>query len=288
MSLRGHIAFLLLAVICLGGCALWNQPESSEPSKLPLTSMAPDTVVLEIAFVRMSGDALVDQESLWREIDELRLPAELRVRMHENGLRAGVVGSQLPPLLRHLLEEKADPLGVVGPGYDSGADVTASQRKLDCRAGKRGVILAGRQREKLTLLMQKNGQVTGQDFADAQCLFAVKTWPGGDGRVRLELVPEIEHGNPKQRWVGQEGTFHAESSKEHKVLENLKMDLFVSPGDVFVVTCTPDHKGLGKQFFADSKPGEQKLMLIRLAQTQHDDLFAPEALQKPIATPAEH
>ncbi|HTN75552.1 MAG TPA: hypothetical protein VL096_09905, partial [Pirellulaceae bacterium] len=131
------------------------------------------------------------------------------------------------------------------------------------------------------------GQVTGQDFVEAQCLFAVKTFPQGDSRVRMELVPEVEHGQSKQRWIGQDGAFHVESSKSHKVLDGLRMELLLSPGEVLVLSCTADQKGLGKQFFAESKPGEQKLLMIRLAQTQYDDLFAPESVQKPIVTPTE-
>ena len=287
MSRRRQFALISISLLlAVSGCALWNREQPTEPPSLPAAKMSTDTVVLEIAFVRLSGDALAQQDDVWRQVDEQQLPAELRVRMQENGMRVGVVGSQLPPLLRKLLEEKADPLAVTGPATEN-TDVTASQRQLQSRAGKRGVILAGSKREKLTLLLQQQGQVTGQDFTDAQCLFAVKTFPQGDGRVRVELMPEIEHGQAKQRWKGQEGAFHVEASKDHKVLDTLKMDLMLSPGDVLVLSCTPDQKGLGKQFFADAKPGEQKVMLIRIAQTQYDDVFAPDSLQKPIATPSE-
>jgi hypothetical protein len=185
--------------------------------------------------------------------------------------------------VRNCLEEKADPLAVKGPGVSD--DVTASQRQLQSRAGKRGVILAGAEQPKIALLVQHEGRITGEEYVHAQCLFAVKTFPQGDGRVRLELVPEIEHGDARQRWVGQEGSFRVEASKEQKVLEHLRMELVVSPGEVLVLTCTPDRKGLGKQFFADGTPGEQKLLMIRLAQTQYDDVFAPEKLKAPVATP---
>lgn len=287
MSQRTIIAGFLGAMLALaGGCALW-QDEVSEPPSLPQPKMASDTVVLEIAFVRLAGDALAQQDDMWRLIDEQPLAPETRRRLAENGLRAGVVSSQLPPLLRQLLEEKADPLAVTGPGAAPLEGVAASQRQLQSRAGKRGVILAGGPHPKLSLLLYQDGTVTGGDFYDAQCLFALRTFPQGDGRVRLELIPEIEHGQSKQRWVGQDGAFRVEQSKDHKVLDKLKMELLIAPGDVLVVTSTADHKGLGKQFFASGAPGEQKVLMIRLAQTQYDDLFAPEKLQTPIATPTE-
>lgn len=284
MSHARPCSLLLLLLACVGGCALWKEPPS-EPPSLPAAKMAADSVVLEIAFVRLSGEALAQQDELWRQVDEQPLPAETRRRMVENGLRAGVVSSQLPPLLRTLLEEKADALAVTGPGIPE--DVTASQRQLQSRAGKRGVILAGSQQPKLALLLQQNGTVTGGEFAQAQCLFAVKTFPQGDGSVRLELVPEIEHGETRQRWIGQEGSFRVDSGREQKVLDHLRMDLRLSPGEVLVVTCTSEQKGLGKHFFGSGDPGEQKLLMIRIAQTQYDDVFAPEKLQAPLATPTE-
>lgn len=269
---------------CVVGCALWKG-ESTAPPSLPPAKMAQDTVVLEIAFVRIAGEALQEQDELWRQIDEQPLSAETRRRLTENGLRAGVCSSQLPPLLRKLLDEKADPLAVKGPGAPD--DVTSTQRQLQSRAGKRGVILSGAQHDKLALLVQEDGRVTGEEYLQAQCLFAVKTFPQGDGSVRLELIPEIEHGEARQRWVGQDASFRVESSRDQKVLDDLRMELKLSPGEVLVLTCTSDHKGLGKNFFAQGAAGEQKVLLIRIAQTQYDDVFAPEKLKTPLATPTE-
>jgi hypothetical protein len=202
--------------------------------------------------------------------------------MYENGLRAGVVGSQLPSELRTLLEANHDPLAIKGAGTPD--DVTASQRQLQSRAGKRGVILTGGAVERMTLLLHEQGNVSGEQYKQAQCLLAVRSFPQGDGRVRLELTPEIEHGDARQRWVGQEGAFHVEASKDRKVIESLKLDLILSPGEVLAISCTPEQKGLGKQFFAPNAGGEQKLLLIRIAQTQYDDVFAPEKIKAPLAT----
>jgi hypothetical protein len=280
---RYACCLLWCAAAVLVGCAHWNT-DVSEPPGLPPTKMSSDTVVLEIAFVRLSGESLAAQDELWRQVDEQPLAADVRRRMNENGLRAGIVGSQLPPLLRKLLEEKADPLAIAGA--DLATDQTTTLRRLDCRAGKRGVILAGRPREKLTLLLHEEGRVRGETFGGAQCLFSITTFPQGDGRVRVELVPEIEHGAERQQWVARDGAIRVEPGKNRRILDSLKMDLQLSPGDVLVATCTSEGKGLGKQFFADASPGEQKVLLIRLAQTQYDDLFAPEKVSTPLVTPA--
>jgi hypothetical protein len=280
---RPIIIASLLVLASLGGCAPWKHLPTEAPS-LPAARMATDTVVLEIAFVRVAGEALLQQDALWREIDEQQLSPETRRRLSENGLRAGVVSSQLPQLLRKLLEDKADPLAVTGPGI--GDDVTASQRQLQSRAGKRGVILAGALQEKIALLVQQEGRVTGEEYLQAQCQFAVKTFPQGDGRVRMELIPEIEHGDARQRWIGQEGAFRIEASKQQNVLDHLRMEIVLSPGEVLVLASTAELKGLGQHFFVGQSPGEQKLLMIRVSQTQYDDVFAPESLKPPVATPS--
>ena len=50
---------------------------------------------------------------------------------------------------------------------------------------------------------------------------------------------------------------------------------------MLVLTALPDRPGsVGNYFFTDDSSGqpEQKLLLIRLAQTQHDGLFSPEEI----------
>jgi hypothetical protein len=275
---RQHrIVLLLLWVLAVLGCTSW-QRSAGNPSVLPPTRMSPDAVVLEIAFVRLPTDSVAEQTEIWHAADEQLLAPDLRRRLQENGLRAGIVGSQLPAVLRGLLEQRADPLLASG-------DVTASQRQLQSIAGKRGVIQTGPLQPNMTLLLHENGKVAGQQLLDAQCLFAVRTFPQGDGRVRMEFIPEVEYGQPRQQYVGRDGAFLFEPRKDAKVIDSLKMELLLSPGDVLLVSSTAEQKGLGKQFFAEGASGEQKVLMVRLAQTQFDDLFAPEFVQEPLVTP---
>jgi len=56
----------------------------------------------------------------------------------------------------------------------------------------------------------------------------------------------------------------------------------LSPGEMLIVGCLPNKSGsLGHHFFTTCKEQpQQKLLVVRLAQTQHDGLFTP-----PDATP---
>ena len=61
------------------------------------------------------------------------------------------------------------------------------------------------------------------------------------------------------------------------------------PGHVLMISGTPDVKGVGSSFFteADSGTTYRRILLVRLAVTQYDDLFAPDQIVKPLATPGE-
>jgi len=72
------------------------------------------------------------------------------------------------------------------------------RRHLQLQAGKRGDITASGVYPQLPILTCESGQVCGQTYNDAQGVFAVKSLPQPDGRVRLELVPELQHDQPRR------------------------------------------------------------------------------------------
>ncbi len=281
--------FGLCLLAAAAGCASWTKV-ATETSQLPAPRMSPDSVVLEIAFLRMPPGSAEINDAVWAEIDEQHLPAELRRQLSANGFRCGLIGSQVPTELRRLLDSEQ------GSAADSSENqlpvdgsAAAQHRRLQSRAGRRGEIVTCKTRERMVVLTHEDGGVRGETLSDAVGLFAVKTYPQGDGRVRLELTPEVHHGQPRNRWVAEDGSLRLEAGRERKVFERLRIEPTLSPGHTLLLTCTPDIKGLGQQFFTDDSGGrlDQVVVLMRLAQTQFDDLFAPEQILSPIATVAE-
>jgi len=63
----------------------------------------------------------------------------------------------------------------------------------------------------------------------------------------------------------------------------------LAPGNVLMISGTPDVKGCGSSFFTETDSGTtyRRILLVRLAVTQYDDLFAPDQIVKPLATPGE-
>jgi len=68
-----------------------------------------------------------------------------------------------------------------------------------------------------------------------------------------------------------------DSSRPKRVFEDLAVSATLSPGGILVMSCLSNRSGsLGHHLFTENNGRlEQKLLVLRLAQTQHDDLFLP-------------
>ncbi len=279
-SLFARTVLLLSAILAVGlaGC---TTPALEGRSPLAPARMSPDSCVLEIFFVPFPfGDPEVNGE-LWEEVDEQHFPAELRRRLARNGFRLGLLDGQIPATLSKLLKLK-DGLQPTGEANQIDVAELASgsppvRRYLQIRAGRRQEIIASGVYDHLPVLISEPGQIGGQTYSQAQAVLAVKSFPQGDGGVRVELVPEVHHGQPRQRYVGRQGMWRLEAGREQRVFEEMGFSATLSPGCMLLVSSLPNRPGsLGHHFFTEEDGKlEQKLLVLRLAQTQHDGLFGP-------------
>ena len=84
--------------------------------------------------------------------------------------------------------------------------------------------------------------------------------------------------------MGSQGIIRLETGRAKKVFENLAISATLSSGEMLLVSSQPQRPGsVGHYFFTEQTSGalEQKLLIIRLAQTQHDDLFGGEVSAEP-------
>jgi hypothetical protein len=277
----GLWALLVLAIA--SSCAVVHSPGKSP---LVRPQMSADSVVLEIFFVRVPFGKEEANGPLWEEVDEQHLPAEARRQLAQSGFRAGVVAGQMPTTLSQLMELNDKPAPREADVQKVGLEQMQSEprvvrRHLQCRTGQRNEILTSDVYNELPVLMSESGGLCGQTYARAQGLLAVKTFPLPDGRVRLDLLPELHYGEPRQRFVGDQGALRLESGRPRRGFENLAFSVTLAPGHMLLVSCLPSRPGsLGHHFFTTVNGGqkEQKLLIIRLAQTQHDGLFEPDAV----------
>jgi hypothetical protein len=286
--MSSRVLLLLVIAVAVQGCApLDTAPKRG--NKLPSGRLAPDAVVLDVAFLRLRADDLEAYEAIWNAADEQRLAAELRQNLATNGLRVGVFGQQLPAKVQKLLDERPKLLENLSEGANGDLDLGSSRQHLPVRSGHRAVINASKVYPLLPVLLCEEGSVRGNQLTDARCTLSLKAYPQGDGRVKLSITPEIEHGELKMRYGGGEGMMVQQTSQDRLVLDRLRFETMLTPGQSLLISTTPEIKGLGACYFSQQAAGavDRKLLLVRLAQTQFDDLFNPAQTSAPLATPGE-
>ncbi|MCA9118782.1 MAG: hypothetical protein H6822_04895 [Planctomycetaceae bacterium] len=248
--------------------------------------MPHNSVVIEAAFVRVPPKRPI--EELWKETDELHFDSDTRRNLIANGIRSGVVGTQLPNDLRDLMDSSQTAQPLADGGLLSTNSVAALYRKLQNRPGERSdLIVVPEIADRKVVLFSEEGRVRAETFDEGQALFAVRSYPLGDGTVRVELVPEIKHGDVQQQWVPGNGTLRYDVGRQTSAFDQLRVSAVLSPGQTLLVTGTDETKGLGGLLFVrgSGDDSERLILLLRLAQTQYDDLFAPERAVEPLATP---
>jgi len=275
----GLILLVLPILSVLAGCTSPLGPKGVSP--LRPAQMSLDSVALEIVSVRIPpGDGELGSR-VWDEVDEQVLPPELRQRLAKSGFRAGLIGGQVPAVLAKLLELSDRPAAAGEPGQVAAADVQPvprlAHRHLQTRAGQRNEIIASGIHERLPVLLCESGELRGQTYEQAQGILALVADPQPGGQVRLELTPELHHGQSRQQWVGNQAAWRLEAGRPKRVFDDLRVSALLSPGWMLLVGARSDSAGsLGHSFFLegtdrDAHP-EQKLILVRLCQTQHDDV----------------
>jgi hypothetical protein len=274
---------ILVLLLSLAGC---TQLHVRESPLLP-TQMSPDSVAMDMFFVRFPFGDPAANEKLWEQIDEQQFAPDLRERLAQNGFRVGMISGQIPMQLSKLMEldDKPAPTGQV-----DGVELSSLEsqprvlrRHVQTRAGQPTEILASSVYPELTVLLRRSDQLSGENYHLAQGVFTAKVSPQPDGRTRLRLVPELQHDEPKQRWdVDTQGVLRFESSRPKEAYDDMAITADLRCGAMMILSSLPNRPGSLGHYFLTSNDGrlEQRLLIIRLSQTQHDGLFTPpEALK---------
>jgi hypothetical protein len=306
------LAIVCWLASCSAGCARLRTH-----GKSPLAPLAalPDCVQIEKYSVRYANADPALNDEMWAEIDEQFLPVELRARLAANGFRAGVIGVNFPPALLKVLQDNPAPVTPESAEHDEpDLNTVVTTKPIDLlndpkvrrgflqnRAGHTSRILSLGERARIpqlaVLVHDDSGHVTGRTYEKVLGLFSLVSQPEHDGRVRLEIEPELEYGEPVQRYTAGDGMFRFEYRPESKVFNELKITAQLLPGQTLVIAGRADLPGsLGNHFCterATGQPTEQKLLLLRLMHSPGDDSFnssgpRPAPPSAPVESSAAH
>jgi hypothetical protein len=268
------------------GCAQWSKDATTESKPLlAQPKMSPDSVVVETVIIRFPKEQSDVLDNLWSTVDESVFDVELRRKLIENGVRGGVLIGDLPLGVRTRMEQLADnsrtdPLEQA----NLAADVKSAINRLQCRAGRRKELHVRREvSQPLVVLTSEEGRVEGASYEKPAMLFDLRSIPHGDGQATLQLTPEIQHGDERKSFIHSDFGLRPDMSRDRKTWQDLSMSVKLSPGQMIALSCNGDPKSsnLGKAFFVThtaEQSDERVLLLIKLAETQLDELFAPEGV----------
>jgi hypothetical protein len=267
------------ALAALAGCSSWEPSAPHNESLLKPITMADDGMQLEVISVRFPvGDADFNGE-LWNKVDEQQLPLAARRDLAENGLRAGVLFGELPPIIAQKLaaaEEK--PVNITEAAARLEHSAPVSRQKMQLHSGWRGEILTSGVYADLPLMMLENGLLVGHSYSQAQGIIDAQVQALGDHRIKLHLTPTLHYGMAQQQFIVEDGVLRPQTAKPKRTFERLAFDTTLAQDQMLLVTCLPDRAGtLGNYFFTEQKDGQpqQKLVVIRLAESRYSDLFVP-------------
>lgn len=269
---------LLIAwiVVPLAGCRLVVDRDAHGRSPLlPLVS-TPDATTLEVfsSPVPLADPRLAE---LWKQVDEQPLPPETRSRLSQHGLRAGIVGPAVPDLLADLLKVTDKQISSaermqMPMETEEGISLVVMQP----RAGERRDLVTSPTYEQMALLECNQGKVGGRSYSKAQGRMVLRVFPEPDSRVRVELTPELHHGEFRSKITGNDAMYVMKQERQKQVFEELKIATTLAPGQMLLVTCQDQRPGsIGHYFLTNEQDDKktQKLYVIRLSQAGIDRSF---------------
>ena len=269
-------------LLSLAGCSsLFLLPAASDPhSFLKPVETSPDSVTLEIFQVRLPANNQELAEEIWQAIDELRLPVEARHELVRNGFRAGVVGGALPDgLAAHLnlqsVHPETTPERVITGGN---ANPKVTRRVVQLSRQESATIQSAELRQSVHVFMNEDSGIHGRSYHQAEPTYSLLAQAISGQRVVLQLIPELQHGELKNRYAGgDQGIFLMTQSREKESFDKLTIRSELAAGEMLLVSCLPDVSGsLGHIFHAQDLRGplEHKLVLIRMLQVPGSEILA--------------
>lgn len=296
---------VILVAVGVLGCAPWKkEPSKKSALVIPNSRIAPDAVGLEIAVAQLDLDQAESFESYWRLLDEQELSLDFRKRLDANGLRAAVMASNPPRIFQDLVEPRPINVEELSPfqkqlheeGRLKPKTRMVSHSRISNREGQDYEVSISDIHPQVSWTVRNRDQQSPGSGEFVRGTMSVTTYPRGDGSVRLVLRPKIHHGKSRKRI---NDAFLLQSSQRVKTIADLKMDIVLRAGESVVIAPTSDVTEMGHVLFGipqSLNPEEQapdnsavgplhRMLVIRVVQTQMDDLFNDSGYEKLTTTP---
>ncbi len=282
LILGGVLAIPLL--LSMPSCHWLRTPEVP-PS--PRTGLVTDTkapknsVGIEVYYIRLMPQQENLLQQLWMEVDELAITDhQLRHDLMEHGFRVGVQGAVLSKTLSKLLNISESEETGHSNQFGQFTEVDVSDIPRDPTVQRFIWNLMSDMQVKLTLYDDPqpdlslfragpSGLIRGETYQNALSMMTVSAVPEYDGRVRFQLMPELEYGEKTIRYEFKSGFGYMDNRRPSLPFTNLTVPLNLYPGQWIIVGPSQrEDAGLGHAFFTRDDGRQRKLLVIRLTNVQ--------------------
>ena len=290
-GLRRRLATLVMIVlgfVCLLGChsiatPFHGLPSTPEPPKKrlgpPPPRVAANSVGLDVAVVEIPADDWERFEQAWQDLDQLSPPLATRQRLLENALRLAVGNTQLPSSLSEILDPP--PLEIPDLSEEAAQNLAnrlryVEKRHLQISPKKTFWVGCSPPFNSLDWQFVAMGERRSGQCEQAQIGWVMEIEPRGDGSLLLSGHGEIRHGEKRKRYVLDEDSFHFDERQNHLRIQELAFEQPLRLGEHLLLAPILDEDG--NHLFLSRRRGKRRFyrfVIIRVAQTQHDDLFRP-------------
>lgn len=296
-----HIVAILAIWTGVVGCARWEVPDKKSRPIFPKSRIALDAVGLELGLAQLDVNQGALFETFWESLDQQAFPLDLRQRLDQNGIRVAIMPSHAPAMLHQLVDPKpivVDELTELEKQLHSKGLLREKQRmvaheRISNREGEAHSISVSGYHPQISWVVRDGDKETPGFGSLVRGVITVTTFPQGDGSVRLILGPEVHYGQTRPQIA--ERSFLKEARQSVRKIDELNFEAILRPGESIVIAPTADNVELGKVFFGstDTESGDQnpagtdpshRVLLIRVVQTQMDDLFSDPKLAEKLTT----
>ena len=269
-----HFGLIFCALwLATCGCESFRQSqEAYQPPTLPNNRIALDTVGLEIGIAQLDTSQTEAINRFWRALDQQELSLETRQQLDRHGLRAAVM-SQRPPSdfaslvnPREVVLEELD--GFQKQLYLNGklkaTDRMLVHDRILNRQGQTHSIPTSQAHPSLSWTIETPATRNSRETANEESAnnvrgeFTIRTYPQGDGSVRVVVQPQIHHGDVTQKYGATAHGYKFNHSQTVVAPETLEFDVSLRSGESLVIGPTAEVTRLGQLFFGEIDPSQDE------------------------------
>ncbi len=255
--------------ILLLGCDRFRQTDSLPALNLAPNRMAPDAVALEIGIAQLDTSQAEILKQYWHSLDQQELPLATRQQLDRHGLKVGIMSTRPPATFSKLVNPREiviDELDAFQRQLYLGGHLSATSRmlahnRISNRKGQPHPIVTSPEHPTYRWAIQDAGGAIAETSTNVRGIFSIRTYPQGDGSVRIVVQPQVHHGELEKRYGATANGFKFEKQQAVAMLEQLEFEVPLRSGETLVIGPTADIDQLGRLFFGDSNESEKNELL---------------------------